>query len=612
MDAAKRAGKEKPRYNMLKTSAWMVKMAREGNQTIVPVVTFAVGILAFLASLTELLITPAILSRIEAAVPLDALVYTIAGFTAALLVLRAARSWLQRVVQLHKVDARTWLLRKITLRQLTASFPLTEDVKAGGKLQRALNAVQSNISPTEAVWETLSDLLTNVLGFAVYLLLLSSADPLLIVISLLTSVTAYFAGRHLRRWSWRHREEYNRYTLHWSYFFKQAEDVHLAKDLHIFGMDGWLRDIRDAVLRALTDFAARQSRHILMADVLDAFLAFARNGIAYAYLIGMTLKRGLPASQFLLYFTAVSGFTVWVTGILTKLVKLQQDSEEISLVREYLELPEPFLFEEGEPLHADQLRSCELTLEHVSFRYPEAEEDTIHDMNLTLRPGEKLALVGLNGAGKTTLVKLLCGLYDPTEGRVLLNGRDIRAYNRRDYYTLFSAVFQQFFVLDATLAENVSQAVGGGDRERVKRCLELAGLTKTVEKLPAGLDTHIGRRVYEDGVELSGGETQRLLLARALYKDAPVILLDEPTAALDPLAESDLYHRYAELTAGRTSLYISHRLASTRFCDRVIYLKDGSIMEQGTHEELLAMGGEYAHLFDVQSQYYREGGEGHV
>ena len=277
-------------------------------------------------------------------------------------------------------------------------------------------------------------------------------------------------------------------------------------------------------------------------------------------------------------------------------------------MREFLEYPEPFCFEAGEPLSPNPQGNYALTLEDVSFRYPEAKKDTLSHISLTLRPGEKLAIVGLNGAGKTTLIRLLCGLLDPTSGRVLLNGQDIRRYNRRDYYRLFSAVFQDFSVLAASVAENVAQRIEGVDMARVRRCVELAGIKEKIESLPQGYDTKLGRAVYEDAPELSGGEQQRLMLARALYKDAPIILLDEPTAALDPLAESDMYRRYNDLTRGRSAVYISHRLASTRFCDRILLLRDGGVAEEGTHDQLMARNGEYAALFQVQAQYYQKEG----
>jgi ATP-binding cassette subfamily B protein len=225
-----------------------------------------------------------------------------------------------------------------------------------------------------------------------------------------------------------------------------------------------------------------------------------------------------------------------------------------------------------------------------------------------LHPGEKLAVVGLNGAGKTTLIKLICGFLDPTEGRVLLDGKDIRGYNRRDYYTMFSAVFQTFSLLAGTIATNVAQDNLDIDMDRVKECTKKAGLHDKIESLKDGYETYLNRQVFEEAILLSGGETQRLMLARALYKDAPFIVLDEPTAALDPIAESEIYQKYNEMTSGKSSIYISHRLASTRFCDRIILIADGGISEEGTHTELMKRGGKYAELYEVQSKYYKEGG----
>ena len=242
----------------------------------------------------------------------------------------------------------------------------------------------------------------------------------------------------------------------------------------------------------------------------------------------------------------------------------------------------------------------------MSFRYPGGEKDVLHQVNLTIRPGERLAIVGLNGAGKTTMIRLLCGFLDPTEGQVLLDGGDIRRYDRRDYYRLIGAVFQQSSILAGTIGENVAQCPGDYDRQRAEQCLAWADLTEKLHSLPAGLDTNLDRTVYEDAVELSGGETQRLLLARALYRQAPILVLDEPTAALDPITESSIYQKYNEMTSGCTSIYISHRLASTRFCDRIILVEGGAIAEEGTHDQLMAMGGTYAGLFAVQSKYYQE------
>ena len=243
----------------------------------------------------------------------------------------------------------------------------------------------------------------------------------------------------------------------------------------------------------------------------------------------------------------------------------------------------------------------------MSFTYPGSEKPTLKDLNLTIRPGEKIALVGLNGAGKSTLVKLLCGLYRPTSGTIRVGGRSLSSYGREEYFSLIAAVFQDVKLLPLTIAQNVASDNGDGiDRERVKQCLSLAGLGEMAESLPKKEDTPLGRGVLDDGIELSGGERQKVWMARAFYKRAPILILDEPTAALDPLAEQEIYEKYVRMSEGKTSLFISHRLASTRFCDRIWLLENGRVTEQGSHEELMRKKGAYARLFEVQGKYYRK------
>lgn len=253
---------------------------------------------------------------------------------------------------------------------------------------------------------------------------------------------------------------------------------------------------------------------------------------------------------------------------------------------------------------------CEIEFDHVSYRYVGSEKDVIKDLCFHIEKGERIALVGMNGAGKTTCVKLLCELIEPTQGRILINGIPSIEYDRREYYKLFSTVFQEINPFPASIRENITGRIKGEeDTERVKKCLSLAGLWTRVEELPQKLDTLLVKELDERAVNLSGGEQQRLLLARALYKEAPVLVLDEPTAALDPISESNIYQKYFELTKNNTSIFISHRLASTRFCDRILFLEGGQIVESGTHEQLLALGGKYAEAFNVQSRYYQENPE---
>ncbi len=602
MDAAN----EKPKYSLWRNTAYMIALAWRTRPGVIWL-CLLLSVLAVGQSLAELFVTPTVLQMIETRAPLVRLIWMIVAFAGLLLMVRGARGYLDSNTMLGRVSVRFRLVNAIHQKFMTTSYPNTEDQAVRKLLDRATGSVRGNGDATEAVWKTLTELLTNLGGFAVYLFLISSLDPALILVTLGATVASYLATKRINEWGYRHRAEEAEFDRRLSYVGARAEDYTLAKDVRLFGMRDWLLEVYEKVLRLYDDFNARKQRVYLAGDAIDAALSLLRNGVAYWYLIALTIREGLPASEFLLYFTAIGGFAAWVTGILGGLTTLHTQSLEISAVREFLEIPEPFLFDEGKPLAPEPGKPYEIALQNVSFRYPGAEKDTLTDISFTIRPGEKLAVVGLNGAGKTTLVKLICGFCDPTQGAVLLNGEDIRKFNRRDYYALFSAVFQQFSVLETTVRENVAQT-SDGDEARLEDSLARAGIAEKVASLPGGADAHLGRKVYEDGAEFSGGEMQRLMLARALYKDAPIIVLDEPTAALDPIAESELYQRYGDLTGGRTSVYISHRLASTRFCDRIVLIADGGIAELGAHDDLMRAGGRYAELYEIQSRYYREGG----
>lgn len=595
-------------YSMFANIAYMVKLAWSGAKSVL----FFCAIIALVRvgeAATEMLIAPMILRAIENGASISALFATIAVFGGTLIALRSINGYCKQNTIFGRIEVRTKIVAQNELKMAKTSYCNMLDTRFLSRYEQAVRASSGNSQATEAIWETLTALLANVLGFCVYLALLSNLNPLLAILVIVLTAAGFFAGKQLRRWSNDHKDELAAYEKQMEYICKTELGREFAKDIRIFGMKPWLDDVWKKGLSLYRSFSDHEQRRELIAGAVDVLLAILRNGAAYAFLIGMVLSKQITPAEFLLYFSAVSGFSAWVSGIFDTASLLHRQSMDITKVREFHDYPEPYRFEGGVPLPKPQNGTYELRLENVSYRYPEAEKDTISNMNLTIRPGEKLAIVGLNGAGKTTLIKLLSGFLDPTRGRVLLNGQDVRTFNRRDYYALFAAVFQEFSILPASVRENVTQVVGRSNDARVLDCLEKAGLSQTVSALPHGLDTQITREIYEDGVELSGGEMQRLMLARALYKEAPVLLLDEPTAALDPIAELDLYQKYNAMTHGRTSIYISHRLASTRFCDRILYLKHGKILEEGTHEELIALGGEYASIYAVQSKYYQKEGK---
>lgn len=595
----------KPKYNLWQNTGFMLRTSRKYAKSVFPL-CIVLALLSAGKSVAELLIAPAILNKIELSASLGSVVFTIAAFALVLMLLSGLRSYVDTNALFGRIAVRSQgIYLSISRKYAETSYPnlLNTDFLALG--EKASAACAGNSEASEAIWTTLTDLMTSCIGFIVYLALLTNLNLWLAALVAATTAVSYFASKRINEWGYLHRSEELELTKRIEYANKTATSREFAKDIRMFGLRGWLEDLWGSTMRLYSAFCAKRERKYIWANIIDIVLTFLRNGIAYAFLIGITVKNGLPASQFLLYFAALSGFAQWVVEILDKLSVMHKQSLDISTIREFLDWNEPFDLNGGERIAFEPNKQYEIRLDDVSFRYPKADKDTLSHINLTVHPGEKLAIVGLNGAGKTTLVKLVCGFLDPTEGRILLNGEDIRKFNRNDYYALFSAVFQEFSVLDVTVKENVAQCVDGIDETRVWQCIDKAGLTEKIQSLPKGIETHLGRRVFKDGVEFSGGQTQRLMLARALYKNAPILVLDEPTAALDPIAENDIYQKYNEMTHGRTSFFISHRLASTRFCDRIIFVDGGKIAEEGTHDELLKNGGGYAYLFEVQSKYYR-------
>lgn len=595
----------KPKYNLWQNTGFMLRTSRKYAKSVFPL-CIVLALLSAGKSVAELLIAPAILNKIELSASLGSVVFTIAAFALVLMLLSGLRSYVDTNALFGRIAVRSQgIYLSISRKYAETSYPnlLNTDFLALG--EKASAACAGNSESSEAIWTTLTDLMTSCIGFIVYLALLTNLNLWLAALVAATTAVSYFASKRINEWGYLHRSEELELTKRIEYANKTATSREFAKDIRMFGLRGWLEDLWGSTMRLYSAFCAKRERKYIWANIIDIVLTFLRNGIAYAFLIGITVKNGLPASQFLLYFAALSGFAQWVVEILDKLSVMHKQSLDISTIREFLDWDEPFDLNGGERIAFEPNKQYEIRLDNVSFRYPKADKDTLSHINLTVHPGEKLAIVGLNGAGKTTLVKLVCGFLDPTEGRILLNGEDIRKFNRNDYYALFSAVFQEFSVLDVTVKENVAQCVDGIDETRVWQCIDKAGLTEKIRSLPKGIETHLGRRVFKDGVEFSGGQTQRLMLARALYKNAPILVLDEPTAALDPIAENDIYQKYNDMTHGRTSFFISHRLASTRFCDRIIFVDGGKIAEEGTHDELLKNGGGYAYLFEVQSKYYR-------
>ncbi len=390
------------------------------------------------------------------------------------------------------------------------------------------------------------------------------------------------------------------------YFEKTLADYHYGKDIRVYGMQDYLDNIYSNQLisykTVLKDIANKRFQYsfleLLCLLILDAASFFL---LAQAY-----YQQIITIGALTLYLGVVVALNTSIKTLGTLAISLVKNVKYTSDYYNFLEKYDFYGNWGTKKALVDEALTIEL--KNVSFKYPKTDKMVLENINLKISRGEKLAIVGENGAGKSTLIKLICGLFRPTAGQILINGININEFAREEYYKMIACVFQEVNLYSGTILENVC-----GDtqdlvaKEKAKAALSKLGLDAKINSLPKKYDQPVLKSVEEDGVELSGGEAQRIAIARALYKDAPLVILDEPTAALDALAEAKIYESFADLVKGRTAIYISHRLSSTKFCDHIALFSKEGLIEYGTHEELLALHGHYYEMFMVQGKYYREG-----
>lgn len=509
----------------------------------------------------------------------------------------------------------------------TMPFQMHEDPEVQKnifKARRALNAIENGLAGMQ-YW--LNRLLPHLVRAVVALVLLAIMNPVLVIFILTISYLRFVI---INRASIYEKEECENKAAKEqlaSWKFQEATgDFAYGKDIRLFQMQRPLYQL----LRKGSAFL--NEKHILAqnkyakAYIIGDILGFLEEGVTYGYLIYLVISGGLTVADFTLYLGSAHNVSGALNEIFTYFIKICSESRHVTDYREFLgssleveskqsksnfkkdfKASEESVQENNLDFKWERNADYEFVFDHVSFQYPGAENYALKDLSIRVRAGEKLAVVGLNGAGKTTFVKLLCRLYEPTQGHIYLNGIDIATYDVNDYWKLLAPVFQEEESFAFPIAQNVSMQTGEmQNRSKIEECLKDADLADKISELPLGIDTFLYKNLHDAGIDLSGGQKQKLMLARALYKEAPVVILDEPTAALDAIAESKSYENFNHMAGGRTTIYISHRLSSTKFCDRIAMFEGGRLIEYGTHEELMQKGEKYAQLFSIQAGYYRE------
>jgi ABC-type multidrug transport system fused ATPase/permease subunit len=510
-----------------------------------------------------------------------------------------------------KIIVRMKIVVQKNYKMMVMRFEDTEDPEVLDCYQKAERACDGGGNGIEGFEQQIISFVENLSvvagGFTIIGTMNIWLAVIMIVFSIINFVIFNATNKHVKKIVWDQLAPW--WRKHW-YMNQALANFSYAKDIRMYGLSGWLKkrfiEINDV---RLSYQKLSNKIWFWVACALSLLWLFAQGGV-YAFLIYNVYNHALTIGNFTLYLTSAMTLFSCMNELLNNVNAMLQRSRECDDLRSFLDLEKEFRGQKEKLPDVPAFDSYEFEFKNVSFKYPRQEKYALRNVSLKIKAGERLAVVGLNGAGKTTFIKLLMRLYEPTEGAIFLNGQDIRSWDLNSYFAIIAPVFQDVNLFAMTYKENVSmKELEKTDDELVKKCTEDAGLGEKIRDLKDGIDTQLLKVIYDDGIDMSGGEKQKLALARALYKNAPVVVLDEPTAALDALAESKLYQDFDKLICGKTAIYISHRLSSTQFCNNVAMFKDGQLIEYGTHDSLMKKKGEYANMYKVQAQYYVEEGE---
>lgn len=600
------------KYNLANNLVYMWRMHWNFDKLFLGLILLQV-IFHFGGSLLTVVLPKVVLDGISEHGNLQALVLKISAFAGLLAFLKAG----DKKVQVS-LDEHAWKFfyfagyENINTKRMEMDYSLYTSPKGKTAAQKALMSVSGyTFSSVVAFFLYWKDLAVNLLGFTSYSAILMTLNPWIILFLLASYIINSTVALAIERTKHQLRDEEANIARKKRYFAQQTSLVQYAKDIRIYSLSGWLRELRQRLLQEELHFNSREQRRTFAQWMIQGLLVLIRDGFTYTYLIYCVMNDSqMSIGMFSLYLGAITGFGDWLSELVEGVQGLAEANNYVKDYREFMDI------DAGDEAAVEE-NSCTLTepiknirFEHVSYCYPGSDKMVLEDICLDIRGGENVALVGVNGAGKSTLVKLLCGLLKPTSGEIYLNGTNISRIKREALAEQFGVMFQNLNILPMSIARNITfcDELSGQEEARLWQALESAGIALRVKSLPAGINTPLMKQFNQDGVDLSGGELQKLLLARALYRNAPILVLDEPTAALDPIAENELYLKYHALTRGKTSLYISHRLSSTAFCDRIIVLDGARIVESGTHDQLMRRQGLYANLFAASGKYYKEEG----
>lgn len=549
-------------------------------------------------------IPKAMIDNINMSVDVSKLIIVVALLS----ILLALTTWLAPFMEeLLKGSERIIRMRYAVMafnKNLNTDYINIESLEGREKNKRALEFYKSHQSTSTIFIEICNQMIVCIVGVIASIILIYKINIIMIAIILATCICEFFLLKYLNKKENGVKNDRSKLFVKFDYYYSLSKDLTVAKDIKLYGFSDYFIYVIAKLVNEIEVINSKYVHQIGKVSVTRALLNLIRELVAYAYLTYLVCSSRLSVSDFIFYFGVITGFSNWIMNFVSCYANVEKCCNDCRAFRTFIEAEDEI--DKNTIANFNEIESIEF--KNVYFTYPSADESTINNMSFKVNKGDNIAIVGENGAGKTTAIKLLCGLYYPSEGEILINGKSSKDFSKKSYFDLFSVVFQDYNFMPMSIAENIC-ATFDYDKERLYFAFEKAGIAEKINNLPKKAHTMMVKDVYKNAVDFSGGEKQKLLLAKAIYKNAPILILDEPTAALDPIAENELYLKYNEITDNKISFFISHRLSSTRFCDRILFIKNGAIAESGTHDELMALKGAYYRMYQIQSYYYKEIGE---
>ena len=496
---------------------------------------------------------------------------------------------------------------RVAMDQHTKWLHMDYDKFENGRVRDLEARSVSAAEPRNFAEDKVLGFISNLIRLGGYTYIIMSLHPIMILFILTVIAANTLIARRSAKLGYEYTTAMTRLSRRFNYIFRTMVDFKVGKDVRINGDDSWLKSKFEKESEEYIRDHRAQQRKLLGINTLSDIIGLIQTVVMYGYCGYLAISGGITVGSFTVFLGALTAFTGTFNEFVKRFPALGLLSKYIDDYREFLRCAE----HEGKELETSDISAlpehCDIEFVNVSFKYPDTDRYVLKNINIKIKAGERLSIVGYNGAGKSTFIKLLCRFYKPTEGKILLGGVDISTYPLPEYRRRLAVVFQDYQLFYMSVRYNIVLNLEE-DPERVRKALAESGILEKIEGLENGIDTSYGRILYYHSRDFSGGETQKIACARAYYRDSPIVILDEPTSALDPVAETQLYGRFNEIIGDKTAVYISHRLASVKFCDSIAVFADGELVERGTHAELMKKNGIYADMFTKQAHYYIENG----